>query len=183
MLDDLMASGGRPRQLSSRTVLLALKVAVVGNGECHVATSRQYEDTFSVMCRSIDPSPVPSFRGVPENERAGYLEEARAGIDVASRSAALRQVADRLVEQSVPDEYKSASRSLAVDWTDHETWSRPRAKDDEQPANDPDGSWGHWRLFVELNPWGWDPYPRVVEAEGPCWAGGDWQEEDVAACG
>ena len=52
-------------------------------------------------------------------------------------------MADALVEASVPDAYKSASRSLAVDWTDHETWSRPRSKEDEQPPNDPDASWGH----------------------------------------
>jgi len=168
-----MATGGRPRQLSSRTLLLgimialhsgrpahleaaqralsslslddqlALNFAVVTDGDCHVATYRQYEDTFSVMCRAIDPSPVPSFKGVPEDERAAHLASARAGIDIASRSALLRRVADCLVEASVPEIYKSASSSLAVDWTDHETWSRPRAKDDPQPSNDPDASWGH----------------------------------------
>lgn len=168
-----MATGGRPRQLSSRTVLfavmvaldsgrpahleaahralsslcfsdqLALNFAVVADGECHVATYRQLEDTFSVMCGSVDPSPVPSFKGVAEHERAAHLASARAGIDTASRSAMLRRVADCLVEASVPEQHTSASSSLAVDWTDHETWSRPRAKDDPQPANDPDASWGH----------------------------------------
>ena len=43
----------------------------------------------------------------------------------------------------MPEAYKRASRSLAVDWTDHETWSRPRSRDDPQPANHPDASWGH----------------------------------------
>jgi hypothetical protein len=168
-----MPTGGRPRQLSTRTVLLgvmmaldsgrpahleaahralsslelgdqlALKFAVTGNGECHVASYRQYEDTFSVMCEAIDPSPVPSFKGVPEHERAAHLEATRAGVDASSRSAALARVADALVEASVPEQHKSSSRSLAVDWTDHETWSRPRAKEDTQPANDPDASFGH----------------------------------------
>ena len=43
----------------------------------------------------------------------------------------------------MPAQHKVASRSLAIDWTDHETWSRPRAKNDPGPANDPDASWGH----------------------------------------
>ncbi len=33
--------------------------------------------------------------------------------------------------------------NIAVDWTDHETWSRPRGKDDPVPAADPTASWGH----------------------------------------
>ena len=173
MLDARMPTGGRPRQLCARTLMLgimialdagrpahleaahralsalelgdqlALKVAVVGNGECQVATYRQIEDAFSVMCRSIDPSPVPSFQGVSETARAAHLEAVRARIDVSSRSAALSWVADALLEASVPDTYKTSGTSLAVDWTDHETWSRPRARHDEQPANDPDASFGH----------------------------------------
>ena len=43
----------------------------------------------------------------------------------------------------MPTAYKSASSSLAVDWTDHETWSRARPAEDPQPANDPDASFGH----------------------------------------
>jgi hypothetical protein len=173
MLDVAIPSGGRPRQLCARTVLLgmmialdsgrpahleaahralsslelgdqlALGVAVVSDGEYHLSSYRQYEDTFSVMCKAIDPSPVPSFKGVDEHARAAHLQGARAGIDVSLRSAALRSAVDALVEASVPDPYKGSGTSLAIDWTDHETWSRPRAKDDPQPANDPDGSWGH----------------------------------------
>jgi hypothetical protein len=169
-----MPKGGRPRRLSSRTVLLGVMIAldsgrpahlaaawralsllevsdqlalgaaaVTGDGELEQATYRQIEDTFKVMCASIDPSPVPSFKGLPATARTDHLREARAGIEFDSKKAALRAVSDALVEASVPDAYKSASASLAVDWTDHETWSRPRSKGDEQPANDPDASWGH----------------------------------------
>ena len=53
------------------------------------------------------------------------------------------QVSDALIEASVPEAYQHASSSLAIDWTDHETWSRPRSAEDPQPANDPDTSWGH----------------------------------------
>lgn len=169
-----MPLGGRPRKLSSRTVLLGIMIAldsgrpahlaaaeralsllevsdqlgvgaavVTSDGEWQQATYRQIEDTFKVMCASIDPSPVPSFKGLPATGRADHLRAVRAGVEADSKKAALSRVTDALVEASVPDDYKSASASLAVDWTDHETWSRPRSKGDEQPANDPDASWGH----------------------------------------
>jgi len=60
-----------------------------------------------------------------------------------AKAALLDHVGDALVEASVPATYKSASSALAVDWTDHETWSRPRSAEDPEPANDPDASFGH----------------------------------------
>jgi hypothetical protein len=163
MFDAAMPTGGRPRQLSSRTVLLGIMIALDSGRPAHLAAAhralssieasadgkfaaasyRQIEDTFSLMCRSVDPSPVPSFKGVEDAGRAEHLRAARTGIEVDSKRAALLKLADALLEASVPEAYKSASTSLAVDWTDHETWSRPRAKYDPQPANDPDASWGH----------------------------------------
>ena len=174
IFDEAMPSGGRPRKLSSHSVILgvlaalddgrpaqlsaahralsemsfkdqvALGFAVVdAEGEHHLATYRQFSDTFSVMCAVIDPTPVPSFKGVKEADRRPHLDAARAGVNAEVRRAALHQVTDALLEASVPEAYKSASGSLAIDWTDHETWSRPRAKDDPQPSNDPDASWGH----------------------------------------
>ena len=173
MIEARMPKGGRPRQLSSRTVLLGVMLALdagrpaqlkaawralsqlsladkgnlgvvaAGPSGWHRATYRQYEDAFGAVVKAIDPSPVPSFKGVGEHERASWLTAARSGIDVEANRAVLHRVVEALVEASVPDEHKSGSLSLAVDWTDHETWSRPRAKGDPQPANDPDASWGH----------------------------------------
>lgn len=173
MLEASMPQGGRHRQLSPRTVLLGLMVAidsghpaqleqghralcelelrdqialgfaVVEGDDVCLATYRQFEDTFTVMVRQIDSSPVPSFKGVADDDRAAHLHGFRAGIDATARKDDLSAVADALVEASVPARYKAASSSLAVDWTDHETWSRPRPLDDPQPANDPDASFGH----------------------------------------
>jgi hypothetical protein len=42
-------------------------------------------------------------------------------------SAALTVVLDDLLEASIPGEHKDASASLAADWTDVETFSRPPA--------------------------------------------------------
>lgn len=172
-LAEQMPSGGRPRQLSPRTVLLGvalalsdgrpaqltqahkalislrvadqlrLGIACCGPRGLHVATYRQFEDAHEVMMRAIDPSPVPSFKGVEEGSRGEHLEVTRRGIDQHVARMLLDEVVDALVEASVPDEYKGCSSALAIDWTDHETWSRPRAAHDPQPANDPDASWGH----------------------------------------
>lgn len=173
MLSGWMPQGGRPRQLDAKGVLLGMLLALdrgrpahlsaghealldlevadqvrLGaqaddDGALHPATYRQFSHAHQVMVQTFDPSPVPSFKGVFEEDRAQHLAEVRAGVDVDAMTERLHLVTDALVEASVPEEYKTASSSLAIDWTDYETWSRPRAKDDPQPANDPTASWGH----------------------------------------
>ena len=44
------------------------------------ATYRQVSDTFSVICAAIDPSPVPSFRSVPDEQR-DVIGRGASGID------------------------------------------------------------------------------------------------------
>ena len=56
----------------------------------------------------------------------------------------LQAVCDDLLEASVPDQFKDASRSLAVDWTDLETFSRPPPHGTRDCAG-PEASWGHRR--------------------------------------
>ena len=121
-----------------------LRLGVLGSsaGVLEAPSYRQFSSTHQVMTRAIDPSPVPSFKNVAEKDRAEHLAAARQGVDAEATGARLVRILDALVEASVPDAYKGAS-SLAIDWTDYETWSRPRAKEDPQPANDPDASWGH----------------------------------------
>lgn len=155
LLGMLMAiDAGRPAHLvAGHEALFALDIsdqarlgvlAPSGDGDgLHPASYRQFSHTHQVMVEAIDPSPVPSFKGVCEEDRAQHLAEARAGVDQEVMTERLHLVMDALVEASVPEEHTAASTSLAVDWTDYETWSRPRAKDDPQPANDPTASWGH----------------------------------------
>ena len=54
----------------------------------------------------------------------------------------LTRICDDLLEASIPREYKQASRALAVDWTDVETFSRPPPHGTSDRA-DPEASWGH----------------------------------------
>src|SRR4029077_5701168 len=54
----------------------------------------------------------------------------------------LQAICDDLLEASVPEGFKDASRSLAVDWTDLESFSRPPPRGTSNCA-DPEASWGH----------------------------------------
>ena len=173
LLEAHMPAGGRPRQLPVTTLVLAmafcidegrpahlvagwrtleglpgatrlrLGAAVTRTGTLSDATYRQFSHAHRTMIGTLDAAPVPSFRGIAEDERATHLEAARQGVDAQAAEARLTFVLDQLVEASVPSRYKTLSSALAVDWTDHETWSRPRARDDPVPAPDPTASWGH----------------------------------------
>ena len=170
-----MPRGGRPRRLSAEAVLVGIMLAISDHRPAHLTaayrclislgvrdrismgvswhdtggirtiTYRQFADTHQVMLRAVDPSPVPSFRGVAPTERAAYLTELRSTVTKDLARSRLNEVTDTIVEQSIPLRYRSKASDLAIDWTDYETWSRPRAKDDPAPSNDCDASWGHAR--------------------------------------
>jgi len=54
----------------------------------------------------------------------------------------LQQVADLLLEASLPGWVTAASHALAVDWTDAEAWSHAVASGSVNPA-EPEARWGH----------------------------------------
>jgi len=173
LLDDRRPQGGRVAQLSAKAVLVALMLGIDRHKSGHLSgahealadlsvaeririgahrstrdvlhdpTYRQLSSTHDVVVKAFDPTPVPSFRGVAQEDRRAHLGAHRAGVDVVAASSTRDEVVDRLVEASVFDPYKQMSSSLAIDWTDHETWSRPRAKGDACPPYDPDATWGH----------------------------------------
>jgi hypothetical protein len=173
ILESWMPQVGRPREVSAKAVLLGMLVAIdegrvahlvaghdalgelespirkrlratrVGASDLRGVTYRQFTNTHKVMIDTIDPSPCPSFKGVAQEDRLAHLEGRRSNVDQSVATLRLEMVTDALIDASVPDNYKQVSSSVAIDWTDHETWSRPRNKDDPQPANDPDASWGH----------------------------------------
>jgi len=143
-----LASGGRPRQLSTTTLFLGMLLcqadgrpahltrvhqALVALPETdrrrlgievdwksgpHLLTYRQVERTFSVVVHALDKD---TKDGEPSDGLCGVL--------------------DALLEASVPEEWKGGSRSLAVDWSDLESFSNPPA-DKDGPCADPEASWG-----------------------------------------
>jgi hypothetical protein len=85
----------------------------------HLLTYRQTEYTFGLVADALarkEPGGLPAGR--------------------------LQSVCDDLLEASVPEEFKDASSSLAVDWTDLESFSRPPPHGTSDCA-DPEASWGH----------------------------------------
>ena len=57
-------------------------------------------------------------------------------------SGPLQRTCDDLPEASIPPQFKNASTSLAADWTDLDSFSRPPPHGTSDCA-DPEASWGH----------------------------------------
>jgi hypothetical protein len=173
-IDARMPTGGRPRQLPVRTLLIGLLVNTRrGNpqmltrvwqtlldldatdrsrlgidlerdGTMHQVTYRQVEYLFTVVVRLMDATPVPSFRGVARGERAAHLAEHQPGADeAAEREEVLNSVCDQLLESTIPDGMTHLT-SLAVDWTDADSWARKPPNDGRVPA-DPNARWARRR--------------------------------------
>jgi hypothetical protein len=88
-------------------------------GGPHRVTYRQAEYTFGLVTAAL-------AKGEPDGLPSRELQHA----------------CDSLLESSVPPEFKDASRSLAADWTDLESFSRPPPARGGHCA-DPEASWGH----------------------------------------
>ncbi len=147
-IESLVPRGGRPRQLSARTLLVGIclalsdhrpahlkrvhsalvslsgddrrRLGVVSDWRCgpHLLTYRQVERTFHVVTAALSKD-VPD--GTPSEQ--------------------LREVSDSLMEASIGAEWKDASSSLAVDWSDFESHSCPPLEKGG-PCADPEASWG-----------------------------------------
>ena len=96
-----------------------LAVVVDWHGRPHALTYRQVERTFHLVVSAL-------AKEHPDGHPAQVLQE----------------VADALVEASVEEPFKDASRSLAVDWTDVESFSTRYPKPTGTYA-DQEAAWGH----------------------------------------
>jgi hypothetical protein len=108
----LSQAGGRPAHLTRvRDALIALpepeqgRLGVTENRKTgpHLLTYRQTERTFGLIAAALG------------GNHPGGLPSAR-----------LQRICDDLLEASIPGQLTGASRSLAVDWTDLESFSPPR---------------------------------------------------------
>jgi hypothetical protein len=140
--------GGRPRQLGVHALLLGMLLcqadgrpahlsrvheALIGLGQrdqerlgvivewkggAHLLTYRQVERTFHLV---VDALKKATPDGTPSDELCGVI--------------------DALLEASVPRSVADATKSLAIDWSDHESFSAPPPKKGGHCA-DPEASWG-----------------------------------------
>jgi len=148
-IEAMLPAGARRRQLSVRTLVAGMMTALADGRPAHLTrvhralaslpgdeqrrlgvtaawqnglhalTYRQTEYTFGLVARAL-----------AKDEPGGFPPPE------------LQAVCDSLLEASVPEEYKDASTSLAVDWTDLESFSRPPPHGTSDCA-DPEASWGH----------------------------------------
>src|SRR5258708_5242424 len=86
--------------------------------------------------------PLPAPEGVIDASRTAPRIEALLPAGPPARD--LQRACDDLLEASIPEQFKNASRSLAVDWSDLGSFSRPPPHGTSDCA-DPEAPWGHRR--------------------------------------
>jgi hypothetical protein len=141
--------GARPRQLTVRTLLAGMCLAQADHRPAHLTRVHQAltslpEDDRRRLGVTADWKHGPHLLTYRQTEYTfSLVAGALAGDEPDGLpSALLQRTCDDLLEASVPGEFKDASRSLAVDWTDLESFSRPPPHGTSDCA-DPEASWGH----------------------------------------
>jgi hypothetical protein len=148
-IEALLPSGARTRQLTVRTLFLGMLLAAADGRPAHLTRVREAlialpegEQRRLGVLENWDSGPHQlTYRQTEYTFTlvAAVLGRERPG---GMPSPALQGTCDDLVEASVPAAFKDASRSLAVDWSDLETFSRPPPHGTRDCA-DPEASWGH----------------------------------------
>ena len=145
----LLPAGARPRQLSARTLLLGMMLALADGRPAHLTRVHQALTSLPEG-EQRRLGVLAGWKGRPHlltYRQAGYtfgLLARALGKDEPDGlpSRELQDACDSLLEASVPRQFKDASSSLAVDWTDLESFSRPPPRGTSDCA-DPEASWGH----------------------------------------
>jgi hypothetical protein len=148
-IEPLLPTGVRPRQLTVRTLLAGMCLTQADGRPAHLTRVHQAltalpEDDQRRLGVIADWKHGPHLLTYRQTERTfGLIADTLAKDEPDGLpSGPLQRTCDDLLEASVPAEFKDASRSLAVDWTDLESFSRPPPAKGGDCA-DPEASWGH----------------------------------------
>ena len=148
-IEAMLPAGVRARQLSVRTLLAGMCAAHADHRPGHLTRVHRAlvslgEDEQRRLGVIADWKNGPHLLTYRQTEYTfGLVTDALAGHEPGGLpSGPLQAVCDGLLEASVPGELKDASTSLAVDWTDMESFSRPPPRGTSDCA-DPEASWGH----------------------------------------
>ena len=148
-IEALLPAGARGRQLSTRTLLAGMMLALADGRPAHLtrvhrALTGLPEDDRLRLGVTADWGNGPHQLTYRQTEYTFGLVAGALAKDKPDGlpSAALAALCAGLLEASVPQELKDASSSLAVDWSDLETFSRPPPRGTRDCA-DPEASWGH----------------------------------------
>jgi hypothetical protein len=150
LIEGLLPRPARRRQLSARTLLTGMHLALADGRPAHLTRvhaaltglPRHDQKRLGVIDDWEDGPHQLTYRQVEHTFRLIRDALARTEPD-GSPSASLQQVCDQLTEASIPGEFKDASTSLAVDWTDVEAWARPVPHQAAGSGTDAEASWGH----------------------------------------
>ena len=148
-IEAMLPIGVRRRQLSVRTLLAGMCLALADGRPAHL--TRVHRALTSLPASDqLRLGVIAQWKHGPHRltcrqaERTfGLAADALAKDEPDGLpSADLAGTCDDLLEASVPEKFKDASDTLAVDWTDMETFSRPPPAKGGDCA-DPEASWGH----------------------------------------
>jgi len=148
-VEDMLPAGVRRRQLAVRTLFLGMLLALAAGRPAQLTRVHQAltslppadQARLGVVARWKTGPHQLTYRQVEHTSRLIATALGKAQPDGAP-SLALQSACDHLLEASIPDTHKNASTSLAADWTDVETWSRPPRHRTTRCA-DPEAAWGH----------------------------------------
>jgi hypothetical protein len=148
-IEAMLPIGVRARQLTARTLLAGMCLAQASHRPAHLTRVHQAlvslpGDDQRRLGVVADWKHGPHRLTYRQTERTfGLVADALAKDEPDGLpSDRLQRICDELAEASVPEECKDASTSLAVDWTDLESFSRPPPAKGGDCA-DPEASWGH----------------------------------------
>jgi hypothetical protein len=148
-IEVLLPIGVRARQLLVRTLLLGMLIVLADHRPAHLTRVHQALITLPENDRRRLGvltwwKTGPHLLTYRQTERTFGLVTGALARDVPDGlpSARLQRLCDDLLEASIPEEFTGASTSLALDWTDTETFSRPPSRGTSDCA-DPRASWGH----------------------------------------
>jgi hypothetical protein len=148
-IEAMLPVGVRPRQLSVRTLLAGMCLTQADHRPAHLTRVHQAltslpEDEQRRLGVITDWKHGPHQLTYRQTERTFSLVADALGKDQPDGlpSRALQAVCDHLLEASIPCHVKNTSTSLAVDWTDLDSFSRPPPARGG-PCADPEAWWGH----------------------------------------
>jgi hypothetical protein len=148
-IEAMLPAGVRRRQLTVRTLLAGMCLTQADGRPAHLTRVHQAlvslpGDDQRRLGVLADWKHGPHLLTCRQTEYAFALVAAALGKDEPDGlpSGPLQRVCDDLPEAGITDQLKNGSRSLAVDWTDLESFSRPPPRGTSDCA-DPEASWGH----------------------------------------
>ena len=148
-IEAMLPAGVRRRQLTVRTLAVGMLLAIAGRRPAYLTEARDALTGLSAgdqarLGVTEDWHGRPhqlTYRQVEHTHRLVAKALSKGQPDGAPPDA-LAAFCDGLLEASIPAPHKQASRSLAADWTDVESWSRPPPRGTTHCAG-PEAHWGH----------------------------------------